>query len=107
MLLIMTQMQIWETENNMDNKYIKARRIIVNLSSNDWNNEPEYKLQKVRIYGESKSRKSYIIDSYGKVKFACHKSQIFLNKKDFEEKMDNIQGFKLSDFEKQYLLKQF
>ena len=54
----------------MDNKYIKARRIIVNLSSNDWNNEPEYKLQKVRIYGESKSRKSYIIDSYGKVKFA-------------------------------------
>lgn len=37
-------------------KYIKARRIIYNHNANDWNNEPEYKLQKIRIYGESNSR---------------------------------------------------
>ena len=43
-------------------KAVKAKRIIVNPSSNDWNDEPEYKLQKIRIYGESKSMKSYIID---------------------------------------------
>lgn len=41
-------------ENN--NKFIKARRIIYNPHANDWNDEPEYKLQKVRVYGESNSR---------------------------------------------------
>lgn len=51
--------------------------------------------------------KSYIIDSYGNKKFSCDKTQIFFNKKDFEEKMDNIQGFKLTKYEKDYLLKQF
>lgn len=51
--------------------------------------------------------KSYIVDSYDKYKFTCNKTQVFLNKKDFEEKMDNIENFKLTDFEKQYLLKQF
>lgn len=91
------------------NKYkhiIKAKRIIYNNSSNEWNNEPEYKLQKVRIYGETQ-KGNYVIDSYGKFKFSCNKSQVFLNKQDFENKMNNIQGFKLTDFEKEYLLKQF
>ena len=88
-------------------KVIKARRIIYNNSSNDWNNEPEYKLQKVRIYGESNSKKSYIIDSYGNKKFICHKTQIFLNKDDFKNKMNDILNFKLTDYEKEYLLKQF
>lgn len=64
-------------------------------------------MQKVRVYGESISGKSYIIDSYGNKKFTCLKTQIFFNKKDFEEKMNNIQNFNLTDFEKQYLLKQF
>lgn len=90
-----------------DNNFIKARRIIYNRSANDWNDEPEYKLQKIRIYGESNSKKSYIIDSYGSKMFRCLKSQIFFNKKDFEEKMNNIEGFKLTDYEKDYLLKQF
>ena len=88
-------------------RYRKARRIIYNSSANDWNDEPEYKLQKVRVYRESNSGKSYLIDSYGNKKFSCDKTQIFLSKKDFEEKIDNIQGFNLTDFEKQYLLKQF
>lgn len=88
-------------------EYKKARRIIYNPSSNDFNDEPEYKLQKVRVYGESKSKKSYIIDSYGNKKFSCHKSQIFFNKDDFLEKKDNIEQFKLNEFEKQYLEKQF
>ena len=87
--------------------YIKAKRIIFNSSSNDWNNEPEYKLQKVRIYGETQSGKCYVIDSYGSKKFSCNKSQIFLNKQDFEEKMNNIQNFKLTEYEQNYLLKQF
>ena len=39
---------------NENKKLRKARRIIVNKSSNDWNDEPEYKLQKVRVYGENK-----------------------------------------------------
>ena len=90
-----------------DNNFIKARRIIYNRSANDWNDEPEYKLQKIRIYGESNSKKSYIIDSYVSKMFRCLKSQIFFNKKDFEEKMNNIEGFKLTDYEKDYLLKQF
>jgi len=88
-------------------EYRKARRIIYNPSSNDFNDEPEYKLQKVRVYGESKSKKSYIIDSYGNKKFSCHKSQIFFNKDDFLEKKDNIEQFKLNEFEKKYLEKQF
>lgn len=88
-------------------RYIKARRIIYNNSSNDWNNEPEYKLQKIRIYGETQSGKCYVIDSYGNFKFACSKSQIFLNKEDFKNKMNNIQNFKLTEFEQNYLLKQF
>ena len=89
------------------NKYKKARRIIYNPSANDFNNEPEYKLQKIRIYGERNSGKSYIIDSYGRHKFSCNKSQVFLNKQDFIEKMDTIFMFNLNDFEKEYLLKQF
>lgn len=84
-------------------KVIKARRIIVNIHSNDWNDEPEYKLQKVRIYGENKNGKSYIVDSYGKFKFTCHKSQIFLSKDDFNNKKDNILNFNLFDYEKKYL----
>lgn len=88
-------------------KYKKARRIIINRSANDWNNEPEYKLQKVRVYGESNSKKSYIIDSYGNKKFSCIKSQIFFNKEDFKNKMDNIEGFNLAEYEKEYLLNLF
>ena len=84
-------------------EYRKAKRIIYNPSSNDWNDEPEYKLQKVRVYGESISKKSYIVDSYGKKKFSCHKSQIFFNKKDFEDKKNNILGFSLTENQKQYL----
>ena len=86
-------------------KVIKAKRIIYNKSANDFNDEPEYKFQKVRIFGESTNEKSYIIDSYGSKRFSCNKTQVFLNKKDFEEKIDNIQGFNLTDFEKKYLLK--
>lgn len=91
----------------MEEKYIKAKRIIYNPSSNDFNNEPEYKLQKVRIYGESISKKSYIIDSYGKKKFSCLKEQVFLNKEDLKNKIDNIQGFRLTENEKKYLINQF
>ena len=86
---------------------IKARRILYNRASNDWNNEPEYKLQKIRIYGENKNGKSYIIDSYGNFKFACHKSQIFLSKEDFNKKMDNILGFNLLESQKKYLANLF
>lgn len=88
-------------------EYIKARRIIYNPSANDFNDELEYKLQKVRIYGESNSKKSYIIDSYGRQKFSCNKSQVFLNKQDFIDKKDNIFMFNLNDYEKEYLLNQF
>lgn len=88
-------------------KPVKARRIIYNNASNDWNNEPEYKLQKIRLYGETKSKKSYVIDSYGNRKFTCHKSNIFLNKDDFINKMNNIDRFRLNEFEQNYLLKQF
>lgn len=87
--------------------YKKARRIIINQSANDWNNEPEYKLQKVRVYGENNSKKNYIIDSYGRNKFSCIKSQIFFNKEDFKRKMDNIEGFNLAEYEKEYLLSLF
>lgn len=88
-------------------KYKKARRIIVNQSANDWNNEPEYKLQKVRVYGESNSKKSFIIDSYGNRKFSCLKTQIFFNKEDLKNKIDNIEGFNLTEYEKEYLLNSF
>lgn len=88
-------------------KFIKARRIIYNPSANDFNNEPEYKLQKIRIYGESNSGKSYIIDSYGRHKFSCNKTQVFLDKQDFINKKDNIFMFDLNDYEKEYLLNQF
>lgn len=37
-------------------KYIKARRIIYNSQANDWNDEAEYKLQKIRIYEETNNR---------------------------------------------------
>lgn len=94
-------------ERGGEMEYIKAKRIIYNQSSNDFNNEPEYKLQKVRVYGESNSKKSYIIDSYGKKRFSCHKSNIFFSKEDFKQKMNNILNFKLSEFEKEYLLEQF
>ena len=88
-------------------EYKKARRIIFNSASNDWNNEPEYKLQKVRVYGESKSKKSYIIDSYGNKKFSCHKSNVFFNKEDFKNKMNNLVGFNLTQSQKEYLLNIF
>lgn len=88
-------------------KAVKAKRIIVNPSSNDWNDEPEYKLQKIRIYGESKSMKSYIIDSYGSKRFNCLKTQVFLNIEDMKRKVDNIEGFRLTENEKQYLLNSF
>lgn len=93
--------------SNLREKYQKAKRIIYNSSSNDFNDEPEYKLQKVRVYGESKSGKSYIIDSYGNKKFSCNKSNIFFNKTDFEQKMDKIQGFLLLENQKKYLLNMF
>lgn len=86
---------------------IKARRIIYNQASNDWNDEPEYKVQKVRIYGETKSNKSFVIDSYGHGKFACNKNEVFLNRKDFEEKIDKVTRFNLTENQKQYLLNQF
>lgn len=88
-------------------KFIKAKRIIVNSSANDWNDEPEYKLQKVRIYGETKSKKSYVIDSYGSKKFNCLKTQVFLNKEDMKRKIDDIEGYRLTENEKQYLLNIF
>ena len=88
-------------------RYRKARRIIYNPSANDWNDGPEYKLQKVRVYRESNSGKSYLIDSYGNKKFSCDKTQVFLNKDDFINKMDSIFMFNLNDYEKEYLLKQF
>lgn len=87
--------------------YIKAKRIIYNKASNDWNDEPIYKLQKVRIYGETKGGKNYMIDSYGNFKFTCNKNEIFLNKKDYEEKINKITRYKLTESEKEYLLKQF
>lgn len=88
-------------------EYKKARRIIYNSASNDWNNEPEYKLQKIRVYGESKSKKSYIIDSYGNKKFSCHKSNVFFNKEDLKNKMNNLVGFNLTQSQKEYLLNIF
>ena len=89
------------------NSYKKARRIIYNPHANDWNLEPEYKLQKVRIYGESKGGKSYIIDSYGNKKFNCDKTQIFFTKQNFIDNCNNINGFKLTEGEKQYLINSF
>ncbi|MCI9245613.1 MAG: hypothetical protein HFJ30_00425 [Clostridia bacterium] len=86
-------------------KTIKAKRIIYNKAGNDFNDECEYKLQKVRIYEETD--KNFIIDSYGKFKFSCNKTQVFLSKEDFKNKMNNIQDFNLNDFEKKYLLEQF
>ena len=100
----------WKVKENEYKKYdnvTSAKRIIVNPSSNDFNNEPEYKLQKVRIYGETKTGKSYIVDSYGKFKFKVLKSEIFLDLEDMKNKIDNIERFKLSGFEKAYLLKQY
>lgn len=88
-------------------RYKKAKRIIYNPRYNDWNIEPEYTLQNVRVYGKSKSGKSYIVDSYGKKKFSVLKSNIYFNKKDFEEKKDKIQGFLLLESQKKYLLDLF
>lgn len=85
----------------------KGKRIIYNKSSNDFNNEPEYKLQKVRIYGTTFDNKSYIIDSYGNRMFMCDKSQVFLSKADFNSKKDYIKDFKLTDKEKECLENQF
>ena len=100
----------WKVKENEYKKYdnvVYGKRIIVNKSSNDFNDEPEYKLQKVRIYGETKTGKSYIVDSYEKFKFKVLKSQIFLNLEDMKNKIDNIQNFNLQDYEKEYLLKQY
>ena len=101
---------IWKVKENEYEKYdnvMYAKRIIVNKSSTDFNNEPEYKLQKVRIYGETKTGKSYIVDSYGKFKFKVLKLEVFLNLEDMKSKIDNIQNFNLTDYEKEYLLKQY
>ena len=66
-------------------KFIKGRRIIFNPSANDFNDEPEYKLQKVRIYGESNSKKSYIISfSFGSTFFW---NVLFLNAKRSKRKV--------------------
>ncbi len=100
----------YKVKKNEYKKYdeiIYAKRIIVNKSSNDFNDESEYKLQKVRIYGETKTGKSYIVDSYGKFKFKVLKSQVFLSIEDMKNKIDNIQNFNLQDYEKEYLLKYY
>ena len=100
----------WKVKENEYKKYdnvIYAKRIIVNPSSNNFNDEPEYKLQKVKIYGETKTGKSYIVDSYGKFKFKVLKSEIFLNLEDMKSKIDNIQNFNLQGYEKEYLLGQY
>ena len=99
--------KVKENEYKKYDKVIYAKRITINKSSNDWNNEPEYKLQKVRIYGETKTGKSYIIDSYGKFKFKVLKSQVFLSLEDMKSKINNIQNFNLQDYEKEFLLKQY
>lgn len=99
--------KVKENEYKKYDNVIYAKRIIANKSSNDWNDEPEYKLQKVRIYGETKTGESYIVDSYGNFKFKVLKCQIFLNFEDMVNKIDNIKNFNLQEYEKEYLLKQY
>lgn len=88
-------------------KPIKAKRIIANPHANDFNNEPEYKLQKVLIWGETQTHKSYVITNSGTKKYIKPKTQVFLNRLDLENKIDNIEGFDLTNYEKEYLLKIF
>lgn len=88
-------------------KPIKAKRIIVNPHSNDFNNEPEYKLQKVLIWGETQTHKSYVITNSGTKKYTRPKSQVFLDRLDLENKIDDIEGFNLTNYEKEYLLERF
>lgn len=83
---------------------IKAKRIIYNKSANDFNNEPEYKLQKVLIWGETITHESYVLTNQGTKKYIRHKSQVFLDRLDLENKIDDIKGFDLTEHEKEYLL---
>lgn len=83
---------------------IKAKRLIYNKSYNDFNEEPEYKLQNVRIHSEEAYH--YIVDSDG-TKFKASKSKVFLNKNDFFEKIDKIFGVYLSTEEIMELASQF
>ncbi len=81
---------------------MKARRLIYNRDYNDFNKEPEYKLQKVRILEEFSW--GYIVDS-GSNKFKCNKNKVFRNKEDFKNKIDTIFGVDLTEEEKEELLK--
>lgn len=81
---------------------MKARRLIYNRNYNDFNKEPQYKLQKVRIHEEFSW--GYIVDS-GSDKFKCGKSKVFKNKEDFNKKIDNIPSVFLTEQEKEELLK--
>lgn len=85
------------------NKKVNAYRLLYNKSSNDWNDEPEYKMQKVHIQGESKDRDMFLIDSYSKKTFWCDKNEIFLNKKDFERKIKDNKN--VADYNKELLAK--
>ena len=80
---------------------MKARRLIYNKYANDFNNELEWKLQKVRIHEEYSW--GYIVDS-GSNKFKCGKSKVFVNKEDFKDKIDCIFGVDLTEEEKKELL---
>ena len=80
---------------------MKARRLIYNRNYNQWNNELEWKLQKVTIHEENKTH--YVVDS-GSYKFKCSKNKVFRNKEDFRNKIDNIFGVDLTE-EKEELLK--
>ncbi len=59
-------------------KPIYARRKMLNRASNDWNNESEYKMQKVRVRGETKDGKQFVVDSYGNFVFRVNKEDIFI-----------------------------
>ena len=57
---------------------IYARRKMFNRASNDWNDEPEYKMQKVRVRGETTDGKQFVVDSYGNFVFRVNKEDIFI-----------------------------
>ena len=80
---------------------MKARRLIYNRYANDFNNELEWKLQKVRILEENQTY--YIVDN-GSSKFKCSKNKVFVNKEDFKDKIDCIFGVDLTGEEKKELL---
>ncbi len=85
------------------NNKIKAYRLLYNKSCNDWNDEPEYKMQKVHIQGESKDREQFLVDSYGKKTFWCDKKEIFLNKNDFMMKIKDNKN--VTEYNKELLVK--